>query len=237
MASSGHAEDVVVEERSVASAGRQLAARLVRSSRPSGAGLLFLHGLESDQEGYQNRAKVTTAAIGATCLTFDLGGHGRSGGALGKLRPLDHLADAVNAYDELATGNGVDAERVGVCGASYGAFLACLLAAERRVHKLLLRAPALYDDNAVTRLLTTSPRSSGLAGPYRALDVVAGFAGRVLVVESERDETIPHSVIQAYLETRPDARHEILAGATHALTDPRWNEAFIEEIVGWFADL
>ena len=46
----------------------------------------------------------------------------------------------------LSDKRGVDAERIGVVGSSYGGYLAMLLASERNIHRLALRAPALYED-------------------------------------------------------------------------------------------
>lgn len=109
---------------------------------PSGAGIVFVHGSASSQEGYGPRAETAADRIGATCLTFDLSGHGGSGGSLDELSLRDHLADCLAAFDALLGQPGVDPDRVGVCGASYGGFLGALLIARRPTASLLLRAPA-----------------------------------------------------------------------------------------------
>ncbi|MDG4826769.1 hypothetical protein O7635_33380 [Asanoa sp. WMMD1127] len=75
---------------------------LVGGGGGSTPGVLFIHGYGSDQMGYRDRADATSVAIGGACLTFDLSGHGRSGGELSRLSIKDHLADAISAYDELA---------------------------------------------------------------------------------------------------------------------------------------
>jgi uncharacterized protein len=125
----------------------------------------------------------------------------------------------VAAYDRLAAVQGVDPNRIGVCGASYGAFLGARLVSDRPVNRLLLRAPALGDD---------------LSGPAS----LGTYMGSVLVVESGRDEVIPHTTIATYLEACGGrARHEVIDGATHALTDPRWQQAFVDLIVDWCKDL
>lgn len=51
------------------------------------------------------------------------------------------------AYDALRGAEGVDPARIGVCGASYGGFLAALLSGLRDPKRLLIRAPALYPDD------------------------------------------------------------------------------------------
>jgi len=213
------------EAVAIESDGRRLAGLLfgtdAGAGEPTRPGVLFIHGYGSDQRGYRSRAEAVVGAIGAVCLTFDLGGHGESSGTRASLTPLDHRRDALAAYDRLVALPGVDPNRIGVCGASYGAYLAAELVSERPVSRLLLRAPTLVGD----------------AGGRPPVGITT-FRGRVLVVESGEDEVIPRSTIAAYLEACGGrARHEVIEGATHALTDPRWQQAFVDLIVDWFRDL
>src|SRR5512144_1771264 len=115
--------------------GRALVATIVEPAGDSSQlrGLLFIHGLESDQRGYRSRAAMACQQLNAVCLTFDLTGHGRSNGTGPSPRLRDHLADVVAAYDRLIAKPRVDPARVGACGASYGGYLAARLVAERSV--------------------------------------------------------------------------------------------------------
>jgi uncharacterized protein len=133
----------------IPSGSRELAARIIAGARSTSRqrGLVFVHGLDSDQSGYRDRALAAAAELDAVCLTFDLSGHGRSTGALDELSARDHLGDVIAVTDALVGQVAVDPNRLGVCGASYGAYLAALLRAERPVQRLLLRAPALYGDD------------------------------------------------------------------------------------------
>lgn len=216
---------------------RTLAATMVEPPGDSVGlrGLLFVHGLGSGQRSYVARAATACRQLDAVCLTFDLTGHGDSSpGREPRLR--DNLADVVAAYDRLLDNPRIDPARIGVCGASYGGYLAARLVGERSIRRLLLRAPALYDDAALDE---SHPR------PLSKADADAShlFVGlnraevEVLVVESERDEVIPHAVIETYLRKCPEARHAVLAGAAHGLTRPEWNAAFVSLIVSWFAAL
>ncbi|MDX6622780.1 MAG: uncharacterized protein QOE75_712 [Solirubrobacterales bacterium] len=198
------------------------------------AGVLFLHGWESSQRGYLPRAAAVREDCGAVCLTFDLSGHGENAAAPpDSFSPRQHLEETIAAYDALAATDGVDPGRIGVCGASYGGYLAALLTGQRPVASLLVRAPALYPDAAFelppvrrrTELVATAD-----AMPLRNL---AEFTGPVLVVESERDEVIPHEVVAAYVASRPGIRQETIAGAAHALCEPSWNRAYLDLILGW----
>jgi pimeloyl-ACP methyl ester carboxylesterase len=108
-------------------------------------GVLFVHGQQSSQEGYKDRAKSVSHSLDAVCLTFDLSGHGQDSANFDRYTVYDHLQDVKAAYDSLISFGVVNPERVGVCGASYGGYLAALLTASRTVKRLVLRAPSLPD--------------------------------------------------------------------------------------------
>lgn len=208
----------------IRSGDRTLVADLYPAPRPGArAGLLFVHGYASDRRGYASRATAVSERLGLTCLAFDLSGHGESPGELRALTRQDHAQD-VAAYDALAATEGV--ERIGVCGASYGAYLACVLLGERPVRRLLLRATALYVDG--------ERHLSELIDVDLALANLRGFDGLTLVLESERDEVIPPASVEAYLTAARHGTHHVIPDATHALTQPSWNAAFVDEIVAWF---
>jgi pimeloyl-ACP methyl ester carboxylesterase len=226
---------------SIPVSGRQLAGNLFRREGPvgePGPGLLFIHGFGSDQSGYRDRARAALEAVDGVCLTFDLSGHGRSGSVADRARLTrrDHLADCVAAYDRLVSA-GVAADRVGLCGASYGAYLAGLLTAERSVKRVLLRAPAWYDDRDFDVLLRERTRSEAGARSALLASSLGRFGGETLILESGADEVIPHEVIEAYLRIAAHPTHHVIKDAAHALTEPRWRETFEEEIKAWFAGL
>ena len=218
---------------------RRLAGRLFLPSKSAapGPGLLFVHGLGSDQTGYAPRAERAAAALGAVCLTFDLSGHGRSDGDWNTLAPCDHLMDVVASYDALISHEGVDAARIGICGASYGAYLSALVLPRRQVRRLLLRAPALYDDELFNVPLSYPRRPRADATAPQLIRALHDFRGEILVLESGADQTIPHSVIEWYLQNCRNARHQVIEGAAHALTAEKWRQAFLAEIVSFFHEL
>jgi pimeloyl-ACP methyl ester carboxylesterase len=218
-------------------AGRRLAARLIDGSGGAAGApaILFVHGLRSDQQGYVARARVAAERLGAVCLTFDLGGHGESDGDKELLSPREHLAEVCRAYDALHAV--ADSGRVGVCGASYGGLLAALLAGERPVSRLLLRAPALYPDALLDVPLAQRGELPDPAPASIALDNLATFGGETLVLESGRDAVIAHETIAAYLRASPRTRHELMPDAEHHLADPAWKARFQSLIVEWFAAL
>jgi pimeloyl-ACP methyl ester carboxylesterase len=187
----------------------------------SAPGVLFAHGYKSSQASYRPRAEALVDALGFVCLTFDFSGHGASEGNVEDLGLDEHLADLVAAFDELARRDEVDGSRIGVAGASYGAYLAARLVTLRPVKRLLLRAPAFH------------------AEPGPGGDVLAGlqeFAGEILVVESEHDDVIPPSVIERYVASSPRAHRAKLAGAAHGLA-PEFEQPYGEIVREWFREL
>jgi pimeloyl-ACP methyl ester carboxylesterase len=195
-----------------------------------------VHGLRSDQVGYAERA-AACARAGIASITFDLGGHGESDGELDRLSLPDHVRDLLAAYDEVAGDDAVDAARIGFCGASYGAYLAARAVSERRVRRLLLRAPALYAEPDPEAPIG---RLRGTTAPAEAADVLGGLSrydGRVLIVESGRDEVIPHAVVEAYRSVLPHASYRLMPDATHSLVEAEWRREFLDLILTWFEAL
>lgn len=198
--------------------------------------VLFVHGLASSQQPYESRAQTVSQRLAAVCLTFDLRGHGRDSDRAGQYSICDHVDDVVAAYDALVAQATVDPGRVGVCGASYGAYLAAVLTSRRAVKRLVLRAPALAQDlMSFTRhgVLRSAPDCDA----FDSLAILRRYDGEVLLIESERDEVIPASNIAAYAEACRHAQQSVIPDATHALRDERWNQIFVDAIVRCFDDL
>jgi len=223
--------------RDLQSKGRNLAGHYFEPPDLSNPGpaLLFVHGRGSSQVGYLPRADALTKHLGVTCLTFDLTGHGGSP-TLADVTARDHLDDCEAAFDALAHHPGVDARRIGVCGASYGGYLSVLLSGRRDIARLLLRAPALYHDAAIDTPIDRRGTSSSDAVATQLFAGLARSRADVLIVESEYDEVISRSIIEAYLHGCPRAHHRILRGARHGLSEP--DEAtFATILTDWFSAL
>ncbi len=224
------------EPVSVTSDDRVLTGTLVTPDAPSGAAVLFVHGLGSSRATNVERAEAVCQSHAASCLAIDLGGHGDSTGRLTQMTPRQNLADVVAAYDRLRSVPGVDPARIGVCAASYGAYLSVLLTALRPVNRMLLRAPALYADDCFD-LGLSQRRAGDPATAPTPLAHLALFPGPVTIVESEHDEVIGDDTIAAYLAALPRAGHVVQPDARHALTDPAWRDAFQRIVVDFFGTL
>ena len=123
-------------------------------------GVLFVHGWAGSQEGDKKRAR-TLARLGVVCLTFDMRGHGGTASQLQTITREENLHDICAAYDLLASHSQVDTNSIAVVGSSYGAYLAVLATARRRVRWLALRVPALYrDETGICRSSNSTARTS-----------------------------------------------------------------------------
>lgn len=219
------------------SGDRRLRGELVLPDRAPEMYLLFVHGLGSSRTGYLPRAQSASSHLGAATLVFDLSGHGESEGVLERLTPADHLSDVVAAYDLLvgsAPSSGPAGPRVGVCGASYGAYLSAILPSLRDVSRLLLRAPALYPDDLVDVPLSQERHTGVVRSPTLVTRSADSLRGRVLVVESQDDSVIPHDVVEQYLALFPGSEHALIRGAGHALLTPEHRAEFLELVLRWF---
>ncbi|HEY6770264.1 MAG TPA: alpha/beta fold hydrolase [Candidatus Sulfotelmatobacter sp.] len=233
-------DSTTIETVSFPSESRQLAGRIFSPSLPEAGrrAVFFVHGQKSSQRGYEDRALLASRDLDAMCLTFDLSGHGDDAGNYDKYSVVDHLQDVIAAFDYLVRHKDVDHSRVGVCGASYGAYLAALLTARRDIKRLILRAPSLATDVGFPNREGRSAAPGEIPDGFDSLAILSGYPGEVLIIESERDEVIPQSHIAAYRSACSHAEHEVIPGATHGISaNASWEKAFVLSIVRWFRDL
>jgi uncharacterized protein len=118
-----------MEERvSIPSGGLKLAGILTRPHQGSAgkqAAMIVLHGFGSNKSGGVSEAAAKFfASLGYITLRFDMRGCGESEGTRGKVICLEQVDDTRNALTWLAAQAGVDANRIGVFGHSFGAAVA-----------------------------------------------------------------------------------------------------------------
>lgn len=210
-------------------------------------GVLFAHGWGGCQERDLGRAQQI-AALGCICLTFDMRGHVRTESMRQVVTREQNLADVVAAYDRLRTQPHVDPDSILVVGASYGGYLAAILASLRPVKWLALRVPALYRDEdwdrpkrSLSRKDLRAYRSRVLeVDDNRALRACRDFRGDVLIVESGHDHLVPHPTILSYrnaLRQAHSVTYRIIDEADHALSSPDCQRAYTSMLLGWTSEM
>jgi len=209
------------------------------------ATFLFIHGWRSQQDRVDYLAEALTKD-GHIVLTFDLRGHGVSGGNLEELSRKDFLDDVLVAYDFLVTIPSVDANNIVVVGSSFGAYLAVLLSAKRKVKALALRVPANYKDEGFTG---SHYKTRGIDGgeewrenvyeynEVESLKCVHNFEGKVLIVESENDELVPQPVLQSYsnaISNKNNLTYHMMKDAPHSISrHPNFQKEYGDLVLNW----
>lgn len=206
-------------------------------------GVVFYHGRGSSQRNYLARAEAVVEK-GIICLTFDFRGRGESEGEFSNLTIRDGINDALAAFDFLAQQRQVDKSRLGICGRSYGGYLAVLVSERRNVKSLVLSAPAIYKDSWTGMACKEIPieevkdfRIASDFGQSRAIKAIKKFRGSLYVIVNEKDEVIPGAVVRAYYDCAISAKHKeitFIKGAGHLLDRPEFDEQFKALTAEWF---
>lgn len=213
--------------------------------------LLFLHGWTSKQDRYFALAEQA-ARRGYVCLTIDMRGHGRTGGNIEELSRQDFLDDVIAAYDFLIAVPQVDQNKIIVSGSSYGGYMAALLCAERPCAGVILRAPADYPDAHFEESHYKQADSyyenieqdkiawRSMVHPHtetKALRAIHAFTKPVFIIESEKDEVVPQTILQGYADAVTDKSnltYSVMKGAPHSLSAyPEYQKELIELILSW----
>ena len=210
-------------------------------------GILFDHGWGGSQQRDLARAKNITG-LGCVCLTFDLRGHERTEGLRATVSREQSLEDLLAAYDRLVSHPSVDPEAIAVIGTSYGGYLATILSAMRPVKWMALRVPALYWDadwdmpkQELDRdRLAHYRRSAVTAADNRALAACKEFRGDVLLIESERDDYVPHATLMSYrsaFELAHSLTYRLVDGADHALSSDISQSVYSSMLTNWISEM
>jgi dienelactone hydrolase len=166
--------------------GTSLAAMFYETSNRPAPGVVLVHMLGRSKDEWSALADRIQSA-GATVLAVDLRGHGSSGGTGGTLAPM--ASDVRAALDWLSSRPGVRPDALAVVGASLGANLAAVVAADApAVRAVALLSPSLdYRgvrlDSAVMKKLGDRPvwLAASTEDPYAlrsVKDLAAGSGAR-----------------------------------------------------------
>ena len=211
--------------------------------------ILFVHGWTSHKKRSYQYAEGL-AKLGYLSLLFDMRGHGESEGDINKALIKEFLDDVLAAFDYLSKLEGVDKDDISVVGSSFGSYLGALLTTKRKVKSLSLRVPADYRDEDFNK---SKMQRSGSENPeivaWRAkpkkpdetyaLKAINDFNGKVLIIESELDDVVPHQTIQNYIDAVKDKRnltHIVMKNAPHSTSEGPFRDQVEQILVDWFGE-
>lgn len=210
--------------------------------------ILFVHGWGGSQEQDLARAREA-AGLGCVCMTIDLRGHDLESSRSRNVTREQNLQDLLQAYDWLAQQPNVSPDAIAVVGISYGGYLAAILSSLRPVRWLALRSPALYKDagwKLPKRQLNADPdlfayrRRRIDAEDNFALKACSQFRGDALVVESQHDDIVPHTVIENYIAALNGVNSltsRTLTGADHALSEKWMRKSYTGVLINWLTEM
>lgn len=217
-----------------------LPGRLFTPQDPTGSAILFIHGFGGHGRSNEHYAKRAVRK-GIASLTFDLSGPPGIFADTGSVTVNDHLADAGHAFDFLRSTPGVDEERIGIAGMSYGGYLAALLSANKPTKSLLLRSPPLYPDELRDKPRHEYTDEEALRSDpelaHSALEALQGFAGRVVLVDPGNDEVIPSATFDAYENNGHDVESRVLRGGSMHHLGQAAQQAFNGVVAEWATNL
>lgn len=201
--------------------------------------VLWLQGWKGSIEEHLERITRMAEATDISFAMLEYAGHGHHPVPLEETtREQQHL-EVVAAYDELkARGY----KKIIAIGGSFGAYMAALLAGKRELHSIILRAPAIYDDERFSTLRKDRGRIGydGLKNLVKehpelsALEAIRKFPKSVYVIEHELDSVIPKEVPQAYFEAAKHGNYLIVPATDHSpklMSDPERHALYIETLL------
>lgn len=118
-------------------------------------GVVLAQGLSGVKNVILPKVAQAFAESGIATLAFDYRGCGESEGDPQRLFPLERIADIRNSVAFLRTSDGVDPDRIGVYGVSYGAGLATYVAAVDETVKCVAAIAGVVDGADFLRGLRT----------------------------------------------------------------------------------
>ena len=224
------------------------------------------HGFASSKHGF-NRCYVTLAEhlakSGIATLRFDFRGSGDSEGTLTNLSFQDLVSDSVAVLESIETLEGIDAQRIGLFGASLGGAIAVIAAAHfGQVNALALWAPVASGELWYRDFLTRHPEyihanPSQVLASYRGVQLSDSFREEfkhmhaykiarelndvpLLVMQGEKDETVSIHHLEAFRQSCAASESPVrfirYPEGEHSLGFSSDLPSALEETKQWFVD-
>ena len=180
---------------------------------------LFLHGAGSSDRKRFEKFRTLLAQKGITSGSFDFIGHGETSGELIGSSLQSRVAQASAVIDSQ-----VVSQPLSIVASSMGGHVAIKLMELYEIENLVLLAPAVYAAKAYSApfgpAFTKAIRSSFSWRETDAWGILRNFKGNLLVYVAEKDQIIPHEVIEEIYNSAKNALSRemiIVKDATHSL--------------------
>lgn len=182
---------------------------------------------------------------GVSALVVDLSGHGESPFELDDTTPAQHLLEATKAYDWLRQEYPV--ADIFTMGSSYGGFIAAYLSRYRKIKKLILRTPAIYEPSMlysqhrdIDKMIAREYRRDSEAVKSHPLFVQPALSEiSTLLILHESDEVVPTETTDIY-KAKFNATTYTAEGFAHSFRHPSNPTNKIDEyynvISSWLTD-
>jgi predicted esterase YcpF (UPF0227 family) len=202
--------------------------------------VLWLQGFLSTVEGHTDGIVRLANATATPFAMLNYAGHGNHPCLLDNATRLQQFNEVVGVYDALKE---LGFKRVVVIGGSFGGYMAALLANEREVETLVLRAPANYPEEEFDLAYKDTAAGQKDKGQYlyrenrdehymnNAVKSVEGFTGATYVIEHEKDEVINPSIPKSYYNAAKHGNYLVIPGVKHSpklMPNPEGYFALIE---------
>lgn len=219
------------------------------SKKAKSPAILFVHGWTSVKERSYQYAEALSK-LGYICMLFDMRGHGASEGNINKATPKEFLDDVLAAYDYLKNVESIDDQNISVISSSFGGYLGAILTTKRKIKNLSLRVPADYSNDVfnVSKMESGGGENKKIMAwrklPKRpsetfALEAIANFEGNIQIIESEKDDQVPHETLQNFVNAVKDKNklsYTIMKDAPHSMNDGPLKNEVEQLLVKWFGD-
>lgn len=159
--------------------------------------ILFLHGAGKSSRKRFETIRMHLYQKGFSSCAFDFTGHGETGGELSESSLYERTEQASRVIEYINNDRPLS-----IVAASMSGYTAAKLLQMYKVENLILCVPAAYDRNAYKLAF-----NNGFTGCIRkdksylnsdAWEIIRNFRGKLLIISAEKDDVIPHEVIESY---------------------------------------
>ncbi len=199
------------------------------------------HGLLSD--GESPKQKILAERLnehGIAFFRFDHRGRGKSDGNFstattyeGRVSDLSSAISTVMEYPAIG-------KPVGLFGSSMGGAVCLGIASAHEIRTIVtLAAPVRLEAITIPPDIDKDPQFDGMKIEQMAFDISSRLEKicNILIFHGDADEVVSFSnAEELYEKTVSPKRLVRFPGGDHGISDPDFQETFIEEAVRWFAD-